>query len=83
MRLQRNDRSIRIKESFKESIKKMNKFSLEKSPFTCTFRMSAHGFLDEEPRTIPLVYLENEDRQELYVEGVNGENEFSRSSTIG
>ncbi|KZC04984.1 hypothetical protein WN55_06000 [Dufourea novaeangliae] len=41
-------------------------------------------YRDQEPRIIPLVFIESEDRQELYVEGpVNGESGFSGSSTIG
>nr|XP_034187805.1 uncharacterized protein LOC117607789 isoform X1 [Osmia lignaria] len=39
---------------------------------------------DQEPRTIPLVYIQSEDRHEHYLQDtVNGESGFSRSSTIG
>ncbi|CAL7943885.1 unnamed protein product [Xylocopa violacea] len=39
---------------------------------------------DQESRTIPLVYIQSEDRQEVYPHSsVNGESGFSGSSTIG
>ncbi|XP_076753324.1 uncharacterized protein LOC143424852 [Xylocopa sonorina] len=39
---------------------------------------------DQESRTVPLVYIQSEDRQEVYPHSsVNGESGFSGSSTIG
>ncbi|KAG7213058.1 hypothetical protein KM043_002389 [Ampulex compressa] len=38
----------------------------------------------QEPQSIPLIYIQNGERHEVYVgNGVNGESEFSGSSTIG
>ncbi|OAD57378.1 hypothetical protein WN48_02179 [Eufriesea mexicana] len=44
----------------------------------------AERLRDQETRTIPLVYIQSEDRHELYLQGsVNGESGFSGSSMIG
>ncbi|XP_068972300.1 uncharacterized protein [Bombus flavifrons] len=44
----------------------------------------AERLRDQETRSAPLVYIQSEDRHELYLQStVNGESGFSGSSTIG
>nr|XP_033188278.1 uncharacterized protein LOC117155900 [Bombus vancouverensis nearcticus] len=44
----------------------------------------AERLRDQETRSVPLVYIQSEDRHELYLQStVNGESGFSGSSTIG
>ncbi|XP_076629084.1 uncharacterized protein LOC143345622 [Colletes latitarsis] len=50
---------------------------------TVPFGTQAERFRDREPRIIPLVYIENGDRQMYHDGTVNGESGSSRSSTIG
>ncbi|XP_026669965.1 uncharacterized protein LOC113464432 [Ceratina calcarata] len=48
------------------------------------FGLQAGRLRNQEPRSVPLVYAQNDDRHELYLQGsVNGESGFSGSSTIG